>query len=131
MPDWATPTGKMFTSKVREERKARRGSTNNRYVYLPDLQYEYTVDGKQYTGTRAAQTSLGAANFRRPVETFVKQHPKGADVQVFYDPANPADAFLEKGGGSIMRAEMGLLALFVVAVIIVFVIGLAVRLLLF
>src|SRR5687767_12237735 len=131
MTDWATTTGKMLTSKVREERKARGGSTNNRYVYHSDLQYEYTVDGKQYTGTRAVQTLPGGANFRRSVEAFVRQHPKGANVQVYYDPANPADSFLEKGGGSIMRAEAGLLALIVVAVIAVVVIGLTARLLLF
>src|SRR5687767_10064048 len=131
MTDWATTTGKMVTSKVREERKARGGTNNNRYVYHADINYEYQVDGKRYTGTRAVQTSLGGANFRRSVETFVKQHPKGADVQVYYNPANPAESFLEKGGGSIMRGEAGLLALVVVAVLVVFLIGFAARMLLF
>jgi hypothetical protein len=131
MANWATTTGKMLTSKVREERHARGGTTNNRYSYHPDIKYEYEVDGKQYTGTRAVQIPLGGSNFRRPVEAFVKQHQKGADVQVFYDPANPAESFLEKGGGSIMRAQVGLTALVVVAVIVVFVIGLTARLLLF
>jgi hypothetical protein len=132
MTDWATTTGKMVASKVREERKAVRGTGgNNKYIYHPDVKYEYEVDGKQYTGTRAVQTSTGGANFRRSVETFIKQHPKGADVQVYYNPANPAESFLEKGGGSIMRSETGLIALVVVAVLVVFLIGLTARLLLF
>jgi hypothetical protein len=120
MTNRATTTGKMVTSKVREERHARRGTGgNNRYSYHPDVTYEYVVDGKTYTGTRATEFSMGGTNFRGPTETFIKKYPKGAEVAVYYDPANPADSVLEKGGGSILQSQMKMAAVAAVAAVII------------
>jgi hypothetical protein len=62
-----------------------------------DVVYAYSVDGHVYQGTRvrlaghtrAAVTASGAV-------TTAERYPAGAAVTVYYDPANPWDATLER-----------------------------------
>lgn len=63
--------------------------------YEPDLAYSYTIDGREYQGTRFR---YGAYTMWRSTSTAVtNQLPRPGDVTVFYNPHLPADAILSPG----------------------------------
>jgi len=55
--------------------------------------YSYEVNGTPFNGSR-----LGGTGMQTP-DMLVKKYPVGATVQVFFDPADPASAVLERGAG--------------------------------
>lgn len=67
--------------------------------FEPRVTYTYTVNGVGYTGNviRAGgpQFNVGAAS-REAAEIRMTKYQVGARVTVYYDPANPAVAVLEK-----------------------------------
>jgi hypothetical protein len=62
-------------------------------AYYPVVHYSYQVGGQPYEGYRIAPGGevggIGAAK-------VAARYPIGAQVQVFYNPQNPSEAFLEK-----------------------------------
>jgi hypothetical protein len=84
------------------------------------LTYEYVVQGKRYIGNRYSfgwpAGLAGDAN----VDTFVKTHPEGSRIKVFYNPKEPQQALVAPGSFfghfvqfaiSIVFLGMGLLVL--------------------
>lgn len=76
--------------------------------------YSYKVNGNDYRSGRIAvrgwkaSSSIGAL-----VGGLAKKYPPGKPVEVFYDPANPAEAVLERrvsGGGFVYLIAFALLA---------------------
>jgi len=60
---------------------------------FPAITFSYHVSGKSHIGTRySMRANLG--NFA--VQETLAQYPKGAVVTVFYDPAQPAQAVIER-----------------------------------
>ncbi len=53
--------------------------------------YEFTVDGRVYTGSRVDTAQASAT------QETVAAHPLGSTVRVYYDPAEPARAVLSPG----------------------------------
>ncbi len=73
---------------------------------IPRLSYSYTVDGVQYMGhgiAVAATTNLSKQDAVRRIAPY----PLGKEVSVYYNPRNPKEACLEKGGVEALL-EMGL-----------------------
>jgi hypothetical protein len=56
----------------------------------PIIGYEFAVAGKTFRGNRVKD------GFTPKVKPTLTKYPVGAEVEVFYDPANPADAILER-----------------------------------
>ncbi len=52
--------------------------------------YSYAVNGKDYQGNRVGFFSRDTA------QQVVSRYPSGKQVEVFYDPANPSSAVLER-----------------------------------
>ena len=63
---------------------------------LPDVEYSYSVDGVDHIGTRISFADLAYLG-DGATAGFVKKHPRGGKVRVFYDPKNPANSLLEPG----------------------------------
>lgn len=57
------------------------------------IAYRYQVEGRNYTGKRI---SIGEDLGNDDVAGKLKRYPKGQIVEVFYDPADPATAVLER-----------------------------------
>jgi hypothetical protein len=57
------------------------------------IAYSYEVNGTPFKGSR-----LGGTGMQTP-HMLVKKYPVGATVQVFFDPADPASAVLERSTG--------------------------------
>jgi len=63
----------------------------------PDVVYAYSVDGHVYQGTRVRLSGSGrSSNVGSSVVATAERYPAGAAVTVYYDPANPWDAALER-----------------------------------
>lgn len=96
--DWPSTTGMVLSSAVEARRSSssRGGYTTS---YYPVIFYEYQVDGRVY---RSNQLQLGGAigGMVSLAQRKVMAYPAGGRVHVYYDPQNPAQAFLEKGSTS-------------------------------
>ncbi len=72
------------------------------------IEYRYTVEGRTYTGSLL---SFGKTLFESE-STTVARYPQGAQVDVFYDPKDPALAVLDPGAapgtGLALLAGIGL-----------------------
>ena len=63
--------------------------------YQAKVEYNYTVAGKSYQGKRIA-FGAAASNNQQAEEALVRKYAVGTTVEVFYDPAKPSDAVLER-----------------------------------
>lgn len=75
------------------------GSQNR---FHPIIEYRYTVANQTYTCSRITPDHAGLEApylSRRQVEKLVRSFSQDQPVTVYYNSANPADAFLIKSGG--------------------------------
>jgi len=88
---WTSTMGTVLMSSVQSRRSGRSIS-----VY-PVVVYRYEVDGKPYQGQtiRAGEQFFNVRIIGQAQET-VNRYPVGAQVMVYYDPANPAESALER-----------------------------------
>ncbi|MCA9263447.1 MAG: DUF3592 domain-containing protein [Planctomycetales bacterium] len=96
---WETTTGKVKKSRyIKRNAPSRSLLGRPRSVYAPVVIYKYTVDGQNYTNRRVSiweKKDFGSKRQRDP-SGKLKRYPKGMDVTVYYNPANPEEAILEK-----------------------------------
>lgn len=64
--------------------------------YKVHIEYVYQVDGKSYRSPEV-RTRGTAGKHRSDVAPLILKYPVGQEVQVYYNPANPSDAYLEPG----------------------------------
>jgi hypothetical protein len=69
---------------------------SERYKSTPDISYDYTVEGKQYTG---GTYQYGALHTRGRTEQIVAQYSVGTVVKVYYSPQSPEKSVLIPGAG--------------------------------
>lgn len=99
---WPATDGVVTGASISEHkrRSGRRGLFNaplrNTY-YQPVIRYTYRVGGAAYEGSRYKNGWGGDWMHpdRARVEAVLNQHPDGKQVKVHYDPADPAQAYLE------------------------------------
>jgi hypothetical protein len=85
---WSSTMGSVSNSYLERRRSSKGGSTN-----YPVVQYSYSVNGQPFQGSKIAPgMEVGGTGAGKVVERY----PAGAQVMVFYDPQNPADAVLER-----------------------------------
>jgi len=66
------------------------------------IAYRYSVNGKRYTGKRV---SIGDDMGNGDIAGLLKKYPRGKVVEVFYDPADPARAVLERDLSHLIAAD--------------------------
>ena len=70
-----------------------RRSSEDGYTDYPVVQYSYQVGGQAYQSLKLAPgPEVGGSGARK----VVAKYPAGAQVMVFYNPQNPAEAVLER-----------------------------------
>ncbi|ESY69580.1 MULTISPECIES: DUF3592 domain-containing protein [Mesorhizobium] len=95
---WLPTPGKIVSSRVeaREVRSSGAGSDSSDTTEMrnfPAITFEYKVGGKKFQGSRySVKENLG--NFE--VTETLAQFPRGAEVTVFYNPADPSKAVIER-----------------------------------
>jgi len=92
---WPAVTGTITHSEIE------RYTDSDGTTYSADLEYVYEVDGREYAATRYRFGGFTSSSDRSYASGIVRAHPVGAEVDVFYNPDDPADAVLSRGvGGS-------------------------------
>ncbi|WP_185970366.1 MULTISPECIES: DUF3592 domain-containing protein [unclassified Mesorhizobium] len=95
---WLPTPGKIISSRVeaREVRRSGVGSDSSDTTEMrnfPAITFEYKVGKKTFRGSRySVKENLG--NFE--VNETLAQFPRGAEVTVFYNPADPSKAVIER-----------------------------------
>lgn len=64
--------------------------------HLATVRYQYTVDGQSLESTLVSKRGTSSKQ-RANVEAIVRRYPEGWRGPVFYNPAAPAEAYLEAG----------------------------------
>lgn len=67
-----------------------------RYAPAVRVAYEYTVDSQAFTGERVGQGPVPLEAASAESQRLLRDYPAGAAVTVYYDPADPASAVLER-----------------------------------
>ena len=85
---WPSTMGTVISSYLERRHSGDNGSTN-----YPVVQYSYQVSGQAYQGAKIAPgPEVGGSGAGK----VVARYPAGAQVMVFYNPQDPADAVLER-----------------------------------
>ncbi len=84
---WPATMGNVIMSTIE------RRSSEDGYTEYPVVRYSYQVSGQAYQSDKLAPgPEVGGTGARK----VVAKYPAGAQVMVFYDPRNPAEAVLER-----------------------------------
>jgi hypothetical protein len=86
---WPSVKGLVTTSVVE------RGGRRHR-VYRARIRYTYRVAGHEFTGRRYALGGELDTSNRARAEARCAKYPEGSEPEVYYNPANPKDACLER-----------------------------------
>jgi hypothetical protein len=88
---WAETIGVVVSSTIKVQRTVRSRSE------VPIVLYQYQVDGTSYLGKSIrAGDQFFAIRFAGDAREIVERYPAGAQVTVYYYPADPAQAALER-----------------------------------
>ena len=89
---WPSAPGRITKSGVAASRQRRSGQ-RTQVINRPMIEYRFLANGKTYAGSRIGiGEDSGGAN----TEATLARYPVGADVTVYYDPADPENCLLER-----------------------------------
>lgn len=89
---WSAAPGTILESSVRESGS---GEDDSPVSYYAKVSYSYQVMGQAYRGENIHIGARSAVT-RKKAQAAAALYPVGAAVTVYYDPANPTDAILER-----------------------------------
>ena len=92
---WPYVPGRVMASSVRKVTDRIDANTRDVTNYYPLVQYEYQVGAQVYQGNRFAFQESGYSSQKKAFKV-VEAFPAGNPVWVFFDPANPQNAVLER-----------------------------------
>ena len=114
---WPAVTGRVVSSEVTSETSRRVHAASGRRVtqtrYTAHVAYQYSVDGKQFVGTRVSTADIDHL-IEGEAATIVVRYPAGTETDVYYDPDDAGLAVLENDMPGTGYRAMGLGALLVV-----------------
>jgi hypothetical protein len=88
---WTEGTGVVLSSGIKVQR------TGHSRSEVPVVVYQYQVDGRPYVGSVVkAGDQYFSVRFAGDARRTVERYPAGAQVTVFYNPADPAQSALER-----------------------------------
>lgn len=102
---WPEAAGKVIESKVVEASRSRSGTSSKR-MYKVWVTYDYEVDGRKYRGDQVGFMD-GSSSSESGMAEEVKNYPAGNPVTVYYNPAEPQEAILDRSAGIIPWLMMG------------------------
>ncbi len=105
---WPYVSGQVITSDVSES------SDDDGTTYSANIQYTYTVNDREYTGSRVSHGDIGTSDSRDAAK-IVARYPAQKTVSIYYDPADPSQAVLETGFTTGLLLPLGLGTVFTLA----------------
>jgi protein-S-isoprenylcysteine O-methyltransferase Ste14 len=99
--DWPQTTGQVvwsgiYETKVREYRRVGVSRTRWATRYGPRVVYTYTIDGVRHQAERLQMGWALVFSEASGAEQTAARYPAGSQVTVYYNPANPAEATLDR-----------------------------------
>jgi hypothetical protein len=94
---WPSAVGSVLESRMEQRQVNAGGERDNTWEYFPQLRYQYQVQGQTYHSTNRRFPNPGYSRSQQEVAAILARYPAGAQVRVYYNPANPAEACLETG----------------------------------
>lgn len=95
--EWPSVDGTVLSNEVKTIRMADKTGAVS-VTYSVNLRYRYTVGGPSYESSRIGWGTKSADRQPDIPEAFVRDHPPGSMLAVFYDPASPATAMIDPTG---------------------------------
>lgn len=87
-------------------------------MFVPIVEYRYQIGTVAHTGSGIGFGEIGYGS-RGRAEKVLARYPVGSAVDVHYNPAKPAQAFLEAGGGVIAWIMLAVgVSILIVAVVL-------------
>jgi hypothetical protein len=74
----------------------RRGESRRPVSWIPHVEYRYVAAGREWTGAGIMAGATSATSRRSRAEELCRKYSPGRSVHVFYDPADPSKACLER-----------------------------------
>ena len=105
--EWPTTTGTIISASL-QENSSLDSDNNTQITYEPLVQYQYSLIGQRYVGTRL---SFGHMSYDyRTAAKKIAAYVPGAQVTVHYDPTDPSQSVLEpKAAGGMVIIILGTL----------------------
>lgn len=94
---WPSAVGIVQQSQLEQRQVNAGGDRDNTWEYFPHISYHYQVQGQDYQSTNRRFPNPGYSRSQQEVAAILVRYPAGAQVRVYYNPANPAEACLETG----------------------------------
>jgi len=91
---WPSTTGRVLSADI--VRYESRDEDRTHYTYHLAVQYEYEVNGQRYVGDRVNIGPVRRNINPRRSQEILARYPVGGNVTVYYNPANPQEAALER-----------------------------------
>lgn len=96
---WHSTSGQILEARVdRSTHTDSDGDTSNSYT--PKVEYSYEIAGASYHGKKISFGLAQGYNSAHKAQEIIARYPLSRQVIVYYDPANPSDAVLERKAGS-------------------------------
>lgn len=89
--DWPTAPGVITRSAVATKR------SDGKTMYSVDVVYRYQVEGREFTCSNVFFGGNASSSNSSAAHKVAGRYPEGAEVDVSYEPDNPANAVLEPG----------------------------------
>lgn len=102
---WTKAGGRITRSELATE--TRYVQKTPREVQVPRIEYEYTVGFHKFVGRRVSLAEIIAG---AQAKEALARYPVGTGVTVYYDPANPSDAVIERDLPPFVHSVWGLVA---------------------
>ena len=111
--NWPAANGQITISKIHEGWSE--DSDGDRFrSYQADVQFVYQVNGQTLNGSQIAFGVKSSDRNPKNAQVAVNNYPVGKNVPVYYNPANPGEAVLERRAGGLgVTFEMGIVFLVV------------------
>ena len=93
---WRNTNGEIISAKI-EKSESQSSGHGNEFRYTPKISYTYTLNDQDFISGRIKIMNDYSSNSLEAVQKIILKYRPGSEVIVYYDPANPKRAVLEKG----------------------------------
>lgn len=110
--NWPTVEGTITYSDINSTTK------DGKTMYSPSVRYKYTVDSKEFYGTKV-QSVHSSTSSKNSVKKTLDKYAVGNTADVYYDPETPGSSVLEPGTGFVLGLILKLPLLFCILSVLI------------